>query len=333
MKFNDKEIAQLSESKCDLEGRLNYSRPKFNQNGCKERWFKLKSNLLYYFDISDTGKVNTKQPLGLLVLEQCQIQLEMQTAMPFAFCIVFQNDWDRRHVFSGRSEEHVLEWINVLKTASYEYWRTQLFRLQKRISLRTGKDPLFMVPRNKGCGDHFMQQTGFQCHLPAQESSWVTFEDNALIKFSPEKKPEAKPFDNSWEFFENLNFGQDNHKNNNVQSRAQSVGRFNPFDTNLALPQPPRRSKSPKLLRSQVLANELHRTKSDSRIHDRPIAPLRKKSLGSKQGSKFYLSDDDDSDNSVTINPIYQSTSEIVYDFNNKKPDNDKCTEVNLIDL
>lgn len=33
MKFNDKEIAQLSEKKCDLEGRLNYSRAMFNQSG------------------------------------------------------------------------------------------------------------------------------------------------------------------------------------------------------------------------------------------------------------------------------------------------------------
>lgn len=202
-------------------------------------------------------------------------------------------------------------------------------------------------------------------------SNWANFSDNPLIKFSPEPRQcntqyNSNPviiLDNSWENLQNLNFDSCN-KNRNVSgnkysggdiilkndyaSKQAPIGRFQPFvtlndnsgtqqkDYLNPIPHPPRRSRSPKLLRRELLVNDLHRTLSDSRLNEnKPMPPLRRKALAHadpNHGSKFYLSDDDDSDSSVTINPIYQSTSNIVIDFH-KNADSDKKTEINLIDL
>uniref|UniRef100_A0A1B6D669 Pleckstrin homology domain-containing family J member 1 n=1 Tax=Clastoptera arizonana TaxID=38151 RepID=A0A1B6D669_9HEMI len=153
MRFNDKELAEMSLGEGELEGRLNYRKHpngNFNQNGgFKERWFKLKCNLLFYFKISDQGKME-KQPAGVFVLENAHVQKELSTAMPFAFSLTFSDDPDKKHMFSARTEELVLLWVSSIKKASYEYWRSQMIILQTKISLRTGKDPLLMYPRNEG---------------------------------------------------------------------------------------------------------------------------------------------------------------------------------------
>ncbi|KAJ8976971.1 hypothetical protein NQ317_018061 [Molorchus minor] len=74
MKYNDREIAKIGENKADLEGVLFhmkrqgndwsdwYQRPSF-----KERYFKLISNLLFYYRVSE------QEPLGILVIENAQV--------------------------------------------------------------------------------------------------------------------------------------------------------------------------------------------------------------------------------------------------------------------
>ena len=68
----------------------------------------------------------------------------------FAFSIIFRDDQEKRHILTGRSEVQVADWVTALRRASYEFWRTQLVLLQERLSIKTGKDPLLMYPRNQG---------------------------------------------------------------------------------------------------------------------------------------------------------------------------------------
>lgn len=153
MRFNDRELAEIGVGAVALEGRLNHRRPasgNFSQSGFKERWFKLKSNLLFYFRINELGKIDSKQPAGVFVLENSNIQYEMGIGIPFAFSITFRDEPDRKHIFSGRSESHVQQWVVAMKQATYEYWRSQLIILQTKINSRTGKDPLLLFPRNAG---------------------------------------------------------------------------------------------------------------------------------------------------------------------------------------
>lgn len=147
MKFNEKELADLSCGTADLEGRLNHKRA--HKSGSKERWFKLKYNLLFYFNINELGQIDSRQAAGVIVLENYSINLDMFEGA-FAFSISFRDEHEKRHILSCRSEDQVEQWVAALKQASYEYWRSQLIMLQERLCKITGKDPLLMYPRNQG---------------------------------------------------------------------------------------------------------------------------------------------------------------------------------------
>lgn len=116
----------------------------------KEKWFKLRYNLLFYFNINDLGQIDTRQPAGVIILENHSINIDTSSEGVFAFSISFRDEHEKRHVLSGRSESQVEQWINALKKASYEYWRSQLIMLQEQLCKKTGKDPLLMYPRNQG---------------------------------------------------------------------------------------------------------------------------------------------------------------------------------------
>nr|XP_018903124.1 PREDICTED: pleckstrin homology domain-containing family J member 1-like [Bemisia tabaci] len=153
MRVNDKCLIEYSLSQPDFEGRLNYKKivngGSYSQKGFKERWFKLKANLLFYFKINDLGQIE-KQPSGLFVLENSRVQSESSAGLPFAFSISFRDDSDRKHILSARTEDNVSQWIMFLRQAAYEHWRSQLIVLQTKICELTGNDPLLMYPRNQG---------------------------------------------------------------------------------------------------------------------------------------------------------------------------------------
>lgn len=176
MRFNDKELAHVSLGEADFEGRLNYRKSpsgNFSQSGgvFKERWFKLKCNLLFYFKINEFGQID-KQPAGVFVLESAHVQMEHSTGIPFAFSITFSDDPEKKHIFSARTEDTVNQWVSTVKKATYEYWRSRLIVLQKKINGITGKDPLLMYPRNMGIVRDLEPPTqskhqSFQSHLLA----------------------------------------------------------------------------------------------------------------------------------------------------------------------
>ncbi|XP_026732256.1 sesquipedalian-1-like [Trichoplusia ni] len=154
MKCNIRELAQLSDQPCVIEGRLNYKKISNgsyrNQSVFKERWFRLINNYLFYFKISEMGKFDTKNPAGLFVLENSSIQMEHGQSIPFSFSISFIDEPEKRHVFAARAEDNVVQWVMKLRESSYEYLRNRLHALQSRIYAITGKDPLLLVPRNEG---------------------------------------------------------------------------------------------------------------------------------------------------------------------------------------
>ncbi|KAE8749696.1 hypothetical protein FOCC_FOCC003684 [Frankliniella occidentalis] len=179
MRFNEREASEiLANGTIDLEGRLNFRKiciGNYSQPAFKERWFKLKGNLLFYFRINEIGKVDGKQPTGLLILENCSVQPEGNSGVPFAFSLSFRDEPDKKLIFAGRSEDHVQQWINALKQSSYEYWRQQMILLQSKICFRTGKDPLLLYPHNQGVVRNFqepdeadqigMREPSFQSHI------------------------------------------------------------------------------------------------------------------------------------------------------------------------
>ncbi|XP_033228081.1 pleckstrin homology domain-containing family J member 1-like isoform X2 [Belonocnema kinseyi] len=142
----------------------------------KERWFKLKDNLLFYFSINDLGHIDWRQPTGVIILENCRINIDTTSESAFAFSISFRDDYDKRHILSGSSEEKVEEWVNALKQASYEYWRSKLKTLQKSLQEKTGKDPLLLYPRNQGVvrDEAWESKPSFRSHVRAFTTSIAT---------------------------------------------------------------------------------------------------------------------------------------------------------------
>lgn len=157
MRYNDKELIQFcNENTPKLEGVLQHMKPAgrdwsdwYQQSTFKERYFKLFSNLLFYY------KLNDFEPMAVLVLENAHIAYE-QKGIPFAFSITFRvnnkvRDNNIKHIFSCRCEADVNKWVASLRTASFEYWRTQYHILRAKISMKTGDDPVldYMKSNNK----------------------------------------------------------------------------------------------------------------------------------------------------------------------------------------
>lgn len=158
MRYNDKELMKIGESKPDLEGVLHHMKPQGNdwsdwyqRPSFKERKFKLISNLLFYYRISE------QEPLGVLVIENAQVAYERpHKGIPFAFSITFKvndrfRDDEAKHIFSCRCDSDVSKWVAALKMASYEFWRSQYVILKTKISMKTGKDPVLEYMKSKNC--------------------------------------------------------------------------------------------------------------------------------------------------------------------------------------
>ncbi|EFA10941.1 pleckstrin homology domain-containing family J member 1 [Tribolium castaneum] len=161
MRFNDRELVTVGESKPDLEGILHHMKPQANdwsdwyqQPSFKERHFKLIANLLYYYRVN-ASEQEQQQPLGVLVLENAQVAYERpHKGIPFAFSITFKvndkfKDNEAKHIFSCRCDADVNKWVSALKMHSYEYWRCQYIILKTKISMKTGQDPILDYMRSK----------------------------------------------------------------------------------------------------------------------------------------------------------------------------------------
>ncbi|XP_043581902.1 pleckstrin homology domain-containing family J member 1-like isoform X2 [Bombus pyrosoma] len=152
MKFNEKELAEASNGPADIEGRLNHKRA------------------------HKSGQIDTRQPAGVIILENYSINLDAASEGVFAFSIAFRDEYEKRHVLSGRSESQVEQWVNALKQASYEYWRFRLIVLQEELCRKTGKDPLLMYPRNQGIirDEAWEPASTFRSHVRSFTTSVVT---------------------------------------------------------------------------------------------------------------------------------------------------------------
>lgn len=175
MKFNDREIIMKANEPADIEGVLHYLRPQNNEwsnwysaPSFKERKFKLVANMLFYYRIGE------QEPLGVIILENAEVKSERPSnGVVFPFSIEFSDEQQHKYIFSCRCQEEVNNWVLKLKTASYEYWRTQLIILQKKISMRTGKEPATIYTGNQAAAERLSwvkKQVGagkstFQCHL------------------------------------------------------------------------------------------------------------------------------------------------------------------------
>nr|ACO11372.1 Pleckstrin homology domain-containing family J member 1 [Caligus rogercresseyi] len=136
MRWNSNEILDYSHQVPDWEGKMSFKSVLAGVSdpggGFKERYFKLKGNLLFY---SREGQ----DPLGLIVLENvASVQREIKEASMFSITFLCQ----KKLIFWVARSRSVEPWVDILSKASYEHQRHLLADLRLRISQRTGRDPL-----------------------------------------------------------------------------------------------------------------------------------------------------------------------------------------------
>ena len=112
MKINERTLIAYAcgsgpASPVDKEGCL-WKRGEVNKN-FQKRYFVLKGNLLFYFD-----KRGDKEPVGVVILEGCTIELAEDEQEKFAFKIAFHGEGKRTYVLGTDSQVSGLELVTVL---------------------------------------------------------------------------------------------------------------------------------------------------------------------------------------------------------------------------
>ncbi|XP_054289485.1 sesquipedalian-1-like isoform X2 [Macrosteles quadrilineatus] len=127
MKINEKNLAAFATSATpvDREGWL-VKRGDVNK-GFQRRWFVLKGNLLFYFE-----KRGDKEPVGVVVLEGCTIELA-EDEEQFSFKIVFHGPGNRSYVLGAETQESMEQWMKALACASYDYMKLMVADLQRQL--------------------------------------------------------------------------------------------------------------------------------------------------------------------------------------------------------
>lgn len=127
MKINEKNLSAfaVSATPVDKEGYLT-KRGEVNKN-FQKRYFILKGNLLFYFD-----KKGDKEPVGLIILEGCTIELA-EDEEQFSFKIEFHGTNNRSYVLGADSQESMEQWMKALACAGYEYMKLMVAELQRQL--------------------------------------------------------------------------------------------------------------------------------------------------------------------------------------------------------
>ncbi|XP_060063847.1 sesquipedalian-1-like [Ylistrum balloti] len=179
MKINEKSLVKFASSgaPADKEGPL-LKRGELNK-GFQKRWFVLKGNLFFYYE-----RRTDKEPIGVVVLEGCTIELAENTD-GFTFQIVFPGSHSRTYTLAADSQEEMEAWMKVLACASYDYMKLMVADLQQQIEEMNSETQQRLVEQAKR--DSKMVHSQYQkISYSADDSSYhdilgLTVDENASI--------------------------------------------------------------------------------------------------------------------------------------------------------
>ena len=130
MKFSNeafiKDLIMNDNKRIFIEGNLCH-RKKGKKSEFKNRWFKLKANLLFYYKSNSLGISIEDEPKGLLVLTEFEITLVDE----MSFNLKFQND---EHQFKGSNSEVKDKWVSALQSSNINYLKIALNELKLKLA-------------------------------------------------------------------------------------------------------------------------------------------------------------------------------------------------------
>ncbi|KAL1449830.1 hypothetical protein WDU94_002303 [Cyamophila willieti] len=169
MKINDKNLCSFATSMTpvDKDGYLT-KRGDINK-AFQKRWFVLKGNLLFYFE-----KRNDKEPVGVIILEGCTIELADNMEDAFSFKIMFHGPGNRSYILGAENQESMEQWMKSLACASYDYMKLMVAELQRQLDELDGTiisdspqvPPRRQNPFNRPHGGHQPQSLQHSITMP-----------------------------------------------------------------------------------------------------------------------------------------------------------------------
>jgi len=131
MKINEKTLSSFStcSAPCDREGWL-LKRGEVNKS-FQRRWFVLRGNLLFYFE-----KQGDKEPIGVIILEGCTVELAEDEVDVYAFKLVFHGAGKagRVYMLGTQSQEDMEAWMKLLACSSYDYMKLMVVELEQQLA-------------------------------------------------------------------------------------------------------------------------------------------------------------------------------------------------------
>jgi len=132
MKINEKTLVSYAvcSAPTDREGWL-LKRGEVNR-AFQKRWCVLRGNLLFYFNSQ-----GDREPLGVIILEGCTVELAEEETELYAFKIIFHGDGKSQgRVYSlGTTDMEDLEaWMKLVACASFDYMKLMVVELQQQLT-------------------------------------------------------------------------------------------------------------------------------------------------------------------------------------------------------
>eukprot|EP00095_Tigriopus_kingsejongensis_P002444 maker-scaffold380_size190731-snap-gene-0.49 protein:Tk02444 transcript:maker-scaffold380_size190731-snap-gene-0.49-mRNA-1 annotation:"FAM109A" len=129
MKINERTLityATSVDTPTDKSGWL-WKRGEVNKN-FQRRFFVLKGNLLFYFE-----KPHDKEPVGVIILEGCTIELAEEEQEKFSFKVVFHGEGKRTFILGTETQDIMEEWMKLLACSSYDYMKLMVLELEQQL--------------------------------------------------------------------------------------------------------------------------------------------------------------------------------------------------------
>jgi len=119
--------ATSTSSPVDREGYL-WKRGEVNKN-FQKRYFILRGNLLFYCE-----KKGDKDPIGVIILEGCSVELAEEEQEKFAFKIVFHGEGRRSYILGTECQDNLEKWMKILACSSYDYMKLMVMELEQQLA-------------------------------------------------------------------------------------------------------------------------------------------------------------------------------------------------------
>lgn len=92
------------------------------------RWFILKGNMLFYFEDRES-----REPIGVIVLEGCTVELCVSESEEFAFAIKFDCVKAKVYKIAAENQAAMESWVKALSRASFDYMRLVVKELERQL--------------------------------------------------------------------------------------------------------------------------------------------------------------------------------------------------------